>query len=146
MKSYLCQEDDPNSIVAKRLGQKMREDRKKTEYTLLDMSEKIDVSQAQLTRFERGERVFNNIEKLIQWCEIVQSPLEDYLQILGWIPPKNMSLVRKAFPSITNDEQEAAINAFAELIIRKNLTPADMMQIITSATALAEFADKNNNK
>ena len=52
--------------------------------------------------------------------------------------------VRRAFPGISNKEQENAISAFAELITSKNLTSDNMSQMLDTATAFADFCDKKN--
>lgn len=146
MKQYASQQEGQGSELAIRIGAKMRADRKAAGYTLIEAADRIDVSQTHLTRLEKGDRLFDSVDKLIQWCNVVRVPIEGYLELMGWENKGATSLVRKAFPAITTDEQEAAINAFADLIIKKNLSPADMIQMVNAATAYAEFCDKNNNK
>lgn len=145
MKQLKNQEEGKGSPLAIRIGNRMREDRKNVGLTLLEVADRIEVSQTHLTRLEKGERLFDSVEKLIRWCEVVHVPIEVYLEMMGWNNPGNDSLVKKAFPAIQSEEQEAAIVAFADLILKKKLSPTDMMQMINAATAYAEFCDKNNS-
>lgn len=127
------------------IGKAMKDARIAAGLGLRETAGIIGVSPTHLARIESGERLMDSLEKLIAFCELVHEPIEKYLVIAGMNIPDQQTPVRKAFPSITTDEQEQALTSFARIITSLKLTPDDYIQLINSATAYAEFCDKKNN-
>ena len=144
MKQLESRIEGRDSEHARMVGAIIRQDRKNAGYTIRALAEKMDISPTHLTRIESGKRVLDSVVTLILFCEACNVPIEKYLVLSGMKLDEKDTPVRRAFPSISNQEQENAVAAFAELITSKNLTSDNISQMLDTATAFADFCDKKN--
>lgn len=131
---------------AKRVGDMIREDRKKAGFTIRELAEKIEISPTHLNRMEKGERPLDSTKTLVRICETCLVPIERYLVMFGMHISEKDSPVRRAFPGIETEQQEEAISTFAKLITSKKLTTDNITQMINTAIAFADFCDKQNQQ
>ena len=136
--------DEMGSDRAKVIGQNMAADRKAAGFTIRELAEKLEMSPTHLNRMEKGERLMDSVNKLIQFCRFCHVPIEKYLVLCGMSLSENDTATRKAFPAIQSSEQEEAINTFAKIITSKKLSSDDLTQILNNAISYADFCDKKN--
>ena len=67
------------------IGQKVRELREENEFLLRQLAAKLDIDTAQLSKMERGERLFKK-EEIIEIAKILKANEEELLTI--WLADK----------------------------------------------------------
>ena len=100
------------------IGQRLKKARKAKKMTQEELSEKLDVSIAFLSRIERGNSQVN-LKRLVQICEILEvSPGE----ILNGVSSKSSQYLDSEFASLLKDcssEQQKLIYDIAKVVARK---------------------------
>lgn len=133
-----------SSEWAKKVGGMIREDRKNAGFKVREFAEVIGISPTYLTRMEKGERPLDSTKTLVRICKACHVPIEKYLAMFGMEYSGRDTPIRRAFPTITTEQEEEAIAFFANLITLSNLAPDNITQILNVATAYAEFCEKQN--
>ncbi len=67
------------------IGQKIRELREENDYLLRQLAAKLDIDTAQLSKMERGERLFKK-EEIVEIAKILNADKEELLTI--WLADK----------------------------------------------------------
>lgn len=100
------------------IGQRLKKARKAKKMTQEELSEKLDVSIAFLSRIERGNSQVN-LKRLVQICEILEvSPGE----ILNGVSSKSSQYLDSEFASLLKDcssEQQKLIYDIAKVVAKK---------------------------
>lgn len=138
--------EERGTEVSRRIGTAMREDRKDAGFTIRELAEKMNISPTHLTRIESGERLMDSIESLILFCEACHVPIDKYLVLCGLNNLEMDTPIRRAFPAVKSTQQEKAISTFARLITSKDLSEENILQILNTAIAFADFCDKQNQE
>lgn len=101
-------------VSAEMLGNRLKQARKKKNYTQEYIAEMIDLSVEHLSRIENGKKNIY-LHKLSLWCDVLDVPIEEILT--GSVMPANPSHNRQ-FGEIAKDCSPETVAAMLEICRR----------------------------
>lgn len=135
-----------NGIIDPAFGERIRHAREERGFTVRELASMIGCSAAQLTRLELANRRVGNAKWLKNLAEVLCIPYDELAKLAGSeYETGEVSLLKRALPSIVTPSQERAIGEFASVITRFRLSEVQLMQLVELTRGMAQYYEQQNS-